>query len=222
MTEKYTLVYAPSVSVLKKCMERRHPMGGKLLALGNPNLGNPNYNLAYAEDEVKKLADIYPDSRILTGTEASEAAVQLLAPDTDILHFACHGVIDENDPMKSHLRLTPDKNNDGYLTADEIMDLNLQCSLVTLSACDSGRGLILMGGDILGLTRAWIYAGTPSVLASLWKVDDRATSRLMTTFYENLKTHDKAKALQLAQLDMIKEGLSPFYWGAFCLYGDYQ
>ena len=222
LAEKYTLVYAPSMSVLKKCMERRHPLGGKLLALGNPDLGNPAYNLAHAEEEVKKLAEIYPDSRILIGNEASEAAVQLLAPDADILHFACHGVIDENDPMKSHLRLAPDKNNDGYLTADEIMDLNLQCSLVTLSACDSGRGRILMGGDILGLTRAWIYAGTPSVLASLWKVDDRATSRLMAAFYENLKTHDKAKALQLAQIDMIKEGLSPFYWAAFCLYGDYQ
>ena len=222
MAEKYTLVYEPSVSVLKKCMERRHPMGQKLVALGNPDLGNPNFNLAYAEDEVKKLAEIYPDSRILTGAEASEAAVQLLAPDADILHLACHGVIDENDPKKSHLRLAPDKNNDGFLTADEIMDLNLQCSLVTLSACDTGRGRILMGGEILGLTRAWIYAGTPSVLASLWKVDDRATSQLMTAFYENLKTHDKAKALQLAQLDMIKQGLSPFYWAAFCLYGDYQ
>jgi CHAT domain-containing protein len=222
LAEKYTLVYAPSMSVLKKCMERRHPPGNKLLALGNPDLGNPDYNLAYAEDEVKKLAEIYPDSRILTGAEASEAAVQLLASDADILHFACHGVIDEDDPKKSHLRLAPDKDNDGYLTAEEIMDLQLQCSLVTLSACDTGRGRILMGGDILGLTRAWIYAGTPSVLASLWKVDDRATSRLMTAFYENLKTHDKAKSLQLAQLDMIKEGLSPFYWAAFCLYGDYK
>lgn len=222
LAEKYALVYAPSMSVLKKCMERRHPMGQRLVALGNPDLGNPNYNLAYAEDEVKRLAEIYPDSRILTGAEASEAAVQLLAPDADILHLACHGVIDEDDPMKSHLRLAPDKNNDGYLSADEIMNMNLQCSLVTLSACDTGRGRILMGGDILGLTRAWIYAGTPSVLASLWKVDDRATSQLMTAFYENLKTHDKAKALQLAQLDMIKQGLSPFYWAAFCLYGDYQ
>ena len=93
---------------------------------------------------------------------------------------------------------------------------------VTLSACDTGRGRILLGGEVLGLTRAWMYAGAPSVLASLWKVDDRATSRLMTTFYENLKTHDKAKALQLAQIDMIQEGLSPYYWAAFCLYGDYQ
>jgi len=222
LAEKYALVYAPSMSVLAKCMERRRPAGQKLVALGNPDLGNPDFALAYAEDEVKKLAEIYPDARILTGAEASEAAVQLLAPDADVLHLACHGVIDEDDPMKSHLRLAPDKTNDGYLTADEIMDMNLQCSLVTLSACDTGRGRILMGGDILGLTRAWIYAGTPSVLASLWKVDDRATSQLMTAFYENLKTHDKAKALQLAQLDMIKQGLSPFYWAAFCLYGDYQ
>ena len=222
IAEKYTLVYEPSMSVLKKCMERRHPMGQKLVALGNPDLRNPNFNLAYAEDEVKKLAEIYPDSRILTGAEASEAAVQLLAPDADILHLACHGAIDENDPKKSHLRLAPDKDNDGYLTADEIMDMNLQCSLVTLSACDTGRGKIVSGGEVLGLTRAWIYAGTPSVLASLWKVDDRATSQLMTAFYENLKTHDKAKSLQLAQIDMINEGLSPFYWAAFCLYGDCQ
>jgi len=220
LAEKYSLVYAPSVSVLKHCMERRHPMGQKLLALGNPSLGDSKYDLVYAEDEVKQLADIYSDSRILTRTEASEAAVQLLSSDVDILHFACHGVIDDEDPMKSHLRLTPDKSNDGFLTADEIMDLHLQCSLVTLSACDTGRGRILMGGDILGLTRAWMYAGAPSVLASLWKVDDRATSRLMTAFYKNLKTHDKAKSLQLAQIDMIKEGLSPYYWAAFCLYGD--
>ena len=222
LAEKYTLVYAPSASVLQHCMERRRPLGGKLLALGNPDLGNPDYALAYAEDEVQKLAETYPDSRILTGVEASEAAVQLLSSDADILHFACHGVIDEDEPRKNHLRLAPDKENDGYLTADEIMDLHLQSSLVTLSACDTGRGRILMGGEILGLTRAWMYAGAPSVLASLWKVDDRATSRLMTAFYENLKTHDKAKALQLAQLGMIKEGLSPYYWAAFCLYGDYQ
>ena len=222
LAEKYTLVYAPSASVLKHCMERRRPLGGQLLALGNPDLGNPDYNLAYAEDEVKKLAEIYPDSRTLTGREASEAAVQLLAGDADILHFACHGVIDEDDPKKNHLRLAPDKDNDGYLTADEIMDLHLQCSLVTLSACDTGRGRIVSGGEVLGLTRAWMYAGAPSVLASLWKVDDRATSRLMAAFYENLKTHDKAKALQLAQIDMIKEGLSPYYWAAFCLYGDYK
>ena len=222
LAEKYVLVYAPSASVLKHCMERRRPLGGKLLALGNPDLGNPDYNLAYAVDEVKKLAETYPDSRILTGPEASEAAVQLLSSDADILHFACHGVIDEDDPKKNHLRLAPDKENDGYLTADEIMDLHLQCSLVTLSACDTGRGRIVSGGEVLGLTRAWMYAGAPSVLASLWKVDDRATSRLMTAFYENLKTHDKAKALQLAQIDMIQEGLSPYYWAAFCLYGDYQ
>ena len=222
MAEKYTLVYAPSVSVLKHCMERRRPMGGKLLALGNPDLGNPIYDLAYAEDEVKTLAAIYPDSRVLTGAEASEAAVQLLSSDADILHFACHGVIDEDDPKKNHLRLAPDKGNDGFLAADEIMDLHLQCSLVTLSACDTGRGRIVSGGEVLGLTRAWMYAGTPSVLASLWKVDDRATARLMAAFYENLKTHDKAKSLQLAQLDMIREGLSPYYWAAFCLYGDYE
>jgi len=218
--EKYALVYAPSVSVLKHCMERRKPMGDKLLALGNPNLGDAKYDLVYAEDEVKQLAELFPDARVLTGDDASEAAVQLLSQDADILHFACHGVIDKNDPMKSHLRLTPDKENDGFLTAEEIMDLRVHPSLVTLSACDTGRGRILMNGDILGLTRAWMYAGAPSVLASLWKVDDRATARLMTAFYKNLKTHDKAKSLQLAQLEMIKEGLSPYYWAAFCLYGD--
>lgn len=220
--EKHSVAYAPSASVLKKCMEKRRPFRGNIVALGNPNLMNPKYRLAYAEQEVRALSGLYTNARVLTGNAASEKAVQALAPDAGVLHFACHGEIDFDEPIHSNLRLSPDDENDGFLHAYEIFNLGVKASLVTLSACESGLGKNRRENEVLGLPRAWLFAGAPSVVASLWKVDDRATARLMIEFYRNLQTEKKADALRAAQLTMIRDGYSPFYWGAFCLYGDYQ
>jgi len=220
--EKHTVAYAPSASVLKLCMDKRKPFSGRILALGNPNLKDARFRLNYAEEEVMALGDLYPDSRVLVRDEASEKAVRLLAADAGALHFACHGSIDFDEPLHSSLRLSPDETNDGFLHAYEIFDLNLQASIVTLSACESGLGKNRRENEVLGLPRAWFFAGVPTVVASLWKVDDRATARLMVDFYRNLESMDKATALRTAQLKMIQEKYSPYHWGAFCLYGDYM
>jgi CHAT domain-containing protein len=220
--EKHAIAYAPSASVLKYCIAKRKPATGKILALGNPNLRQAEYKLVNAEKEATELAGAFPDSRALVGNEATEKAVQLLGGDYDVLHFACHGTVDLDEPMQSCLRLSPDKDNDGYLHAGEVFDMHFNAGLVTLSACESGLGKVTQGSEVLGLPRAFMFAGTPSVVASLWKVDDKATAELMKAFYGNLKTMDKAEALRQAQVSMIKQGKSPFYWAAFCLYGDYK
>jgi len=97
----------------------------------------------------------------------------------------------------------PGSNDDGRLTVSKIFDLDLDASMVVLSACQSGMSRIRAGDEMMGLPRAFIYAGVPSVVASLWNVNDRATAVLMERFYKNLKEMGKAEALQKAQISLI-------------------
>jgi CHAT domain-containing protein len=93
---------------------------------------------------------------------------------------------------------------DGRLEVREIFGMDLKASLVVLSACETGLGALSSGDELVGLTRAFIYAGTPSVVASLWKVDDASTAYLMSSFYKNLKSRTKVESLRQAQLEMIR------------------
>lgn len=122
-----------------------------MLALGNPNLRDPRFRLVHAEEEVKSLLEIFPDARVLVGDDANEKAVELLGTDVDILHFACHGTINDEDPLLTSLRLSPDKENDGFLHVAEIFDQNISASLVTLSACESGLGKVTQSSEVLGM-----------------------------------------------------------------------
>jgi CHAT domain-containing protein len=222
LVEKHAVTYAPSASVLAHCIAKRKPARGKMLAVGNPNLREAKYKLAHAEKEVKAVGAMFPEARVLTGNQANEKAVKLLGGDYDVVHLACHGVLNPDDPMLSCLRLAPDKDNDGYLHDGEILDMRLNAGLVTLSACESGLGKITTGSEVLGLTRAVMFAGTPSVVASMWKVDDAATAELMVNFYQHLQEQDKADALRTSQVEMIQKGRSPYSWAPFYLSGDYK
>jgi CHAT domain-containing protein len=193
-----------------------------ILALGNPNLKNPALNLHHAEQEVLTLSSLFPDMDILTANDATETAFLQRAPEVDILHLACHGELNLEEPMLTSLRLTPDVINDGYLHAGEIFDLDLNASLVVLSACETAVGKQFDGNELMGLTRSFMYAGAPAVVASLWKVDDRSTAVLMEAFYRNLQTMNKAEALRQAKLTTMKEFPEPFHWAAFTLQGDYR
>lgn len=98
--------------------------------------------------------------------------------------------------------------------------LTSKADLVVLSACESGLGKINNGDEMTGLTRAFIYAGTPSVITTLWKVDDRASYELMREFYANLKTMTKSEALRQAQLKTMQQFSHPYYWAAYQLTGE--
>jgi CHAT domain-containing protein len=108
------------------------------------------------------------------------------------------------------------------LTADEILELQLNAELVVLSACDSGQGRVT-GDGVVGLSRSLISAGAPTVLVSLWAVQDSPTAQLMVNFYQNLQQDsDKAKALRQAMLATMQEYPNPLNWAAFTLIGEAQ
>lgn len=223
LTEKTALFYLPSATVLHFCEEKRRPFSGNILALGNPDLRDPKLNIPFAGEEVRAIAALHPETKVLIGKEATKASLRSLAGTANVIHLACHGVFNADKPLSSALLLAPDRASDGRLTVNEIFDFTISPALVTLSACQSGVSRVRAGDELMGLPRAFIYAGTPSVVASLWNVNDRATALLMTAFYRNLQYRGPAEALQQAQLELMKQDTyrHPFYWAAFSLTGYY-
>ena len=117
------------------------------------------------------------------------------------------------------------KNNDGFLRTDEVFNMNLNAHLVMLSACETGLGKEKRGEGVIGLTRAFMYAGSPTVGVSLWSVADKSTAELMTDFYRRLLAPAApTAAMREAQLAMIagKKYSAPFYWAPFVLVGDWR
>jgi CHAT domain-containing protein len=148
-------------------------------------------------------------------------------PKAQIIHLATHGTFQDKkgEGLQSALAFAPSGQNNGFLSANEIIDLKLNASLAVLSACDTGRGEIT-GDGVIGLSRAFIGAGVPSLVVSLWKVDDESTKALMLQFYQNLlKSPDRAQALRQAMLSTQHQSDSPRwaapkYWAAFLLIGE--
>ena len=147
-----------------------------------------------------------------------------------IVHFATHGLLNSEHPELSGLALSlideTGKPQDGFLRLHEIYNLKLNADLVVLSACQTGLGKEIKGEGLVGLTRGFMYAGAPRVVASLWRVDDAATAELMKRFYRGM-LKDKlrpAAALRAAQLELMKRPAwrSPYFWGAFILQGEWN
>ena len=209
LIEDYSISYLSSASLLQFVKEKRRAAGAKALAFGNPDLGDPEKNLEFAELEVQEVKAAYPESTVYLRKEATEEKSKALSPNHDILHFATHAELNENDPLSSAVLLAREGKEDGRLEVREIFGMDLKANLVVLSGCETGLGKLSTGDELVGLTRAFIYAGTPSVVASLWKVDDSSTAHLMSSFYRNLKTMTKVEALRQAQLALIRgEGRS--------------
>ena len=204
LIEKYPIYYLSSASLLKFTTEKRKAKGERVLALGNPDLGDPSMSLKFAEVEAQEVQRLYPQSTVLLKKEATEEKAKNLSPRNDIIHFATHAELKEDDPLSSAILLAKSDKEDGRLEVREIFGMDLKASLIVLSACETGLGKLSTGDELVGLTRAFIYAGTPSVVASLWKVEDSSTAQLMASFYRNLKTMSKVEALRQAQLELIR------------------
>ncbi|MGE5735181.1 MAG: CHAT domain-containing protein, partial [Acidobacteriota bacterium] len=146
-----------------------------------------------------------------------------------LVHFATHGVIDTHHPEMSGLILSlvdrRGRKGDGYLRLGDIYKLRLSADLVVLSSCNSALGKDLDSEGIIGLPRGFLYAGAKSVIASLWKVDDEASAKLMASLYERIRRGERpSSALRGAQLEMLQheEWSKPYYWAGFALQGDYR
>ena len=184
--------------------------------------------LRYSQQEATAVARLFPKDRLLlVGSRATESAFKKSAGKYDILHLATHGYFNKFNPLLSGLELEPGGREDGRLEVHEILGLRLKAHLVVLSACDTALGSgyfaeVPAGDDIVGLTRAFLFAGSPSVVASLWAVNDRSTMGLMSGFYGQLAGSDKATALATAQRAAISRGGRyghPYFWAAFVLVG---
>lgn len=184
--------------------------------------------LLHSRDELLEISSMFPPGQVRSyfDRDASEENVKS-NPDLRNafwLHFAVHGFVDEARPEYSGLVLSldGDPKENGLLQVYEIFNLDLAADLVVLSACDTALGKNVRGEGLLGVSRAFLYAGAASVAVSLWQVADESTSELMVRFYRHLiATGDKAQALRLSKLELIQEGRydRPYYWAPFILIG---
>ena len=233
-------------------------------------MGNPDGSLPEAAVEVAEIGKSFTSKKVMIGSEATEGAVRALMPKFDIIHLATHGVLDQRLPLFSYLKFSAGASPaapaqrpgatrpaepvaEAQLTVSKIFDMELQASLVVLSACESGlaggyRGGEASGDELVGLARAFIYAGTPTVVATLWNVYDVSTGELMVNFYRHLRGGQVAEALRGAQAEFLKgkvdtskvasgargvggkvrggdsllPGEHPFFWAPFIVFGDWR
>jgi CHAT domain-containing protein len=158
---------------------------------------------------------------------ATEDQVYAHAGQFDILHLSAHGVLDGRNPLFSAIKLAPaaDGDPDGRLTVQEIYGLDLNgTNLVVLSACETSLGGQNQGDESIGLTRAFLYAGAPTVITTLWSVQAKSAATLMKSFYRHLHGGETAAfALQYSQIEMLrKDPDSTYHWAAFTLTGDHR
>jgi CHAT domain-containing protein len=208
--QRREVCYAPSVSVLHHCLARPQRSLERALLLGIPDARTPHVHA-----EISALAPLFSQSVALLDEQATLAALREHAPDVDLLHLACHGHFRPDNPLFSSLRLA-----DGWLTVRDVYDLDLQCALVTLGACETGVNMVAPGDELIGLARGFFSAGAPSLLVSLWMVHDESTAQLMVGFYERLRAGENpAAALRHAQCAMLELHPHPFFWSPFVLFG---
>ena len=235
LIDQHTVLTAPSIQILDLLSQRQARQTGtaaiapaEALIVGNPTMPpfatkvgatpTPLPPLPGAEAEAKTIAQLLGTQPIL-GRQATEGAIAARMEQARLIHLATHGILDDFLGFQSAIALAPTAADDGLLTTLEIAKLNLQADLVVLSACDTGRGRL--GGDgVIGLSRSFIGAGVPSIIASLWKVPDTPTAVLMMAFYRNLQqSSDKAQALRQAMLQTKQQYPNPRDWAAFTLIG---
>jgi CHAT domain-containing protein/tetratricopeptide (TPR) repeat protein len=218
LVEKYDITYLPSASVLKYCQNKNTLKKDSLLAfeLGNFKVGELS-SLPGTIEEVNSISPYFLQKEVYSGKNMCADILYKKGGEFDILHLATHGIMDTGAPLFSSLVFA-----DRRLNVYEIFDLNLKAYLVTLSACKTGIGEEANGDELVGLSRAFIYAGTPTICSSLWDVSDVSTSELMERFYFYLKNTNKAEALRLAQIELMKKYPHPFFWAPFVLTGDWK
>ncbi len=202
-------------------VDERRGLGEKIVRQWQPLPG--------ARDEVSQVVRLFaPDEvAVYLGADATEENIKRnpWVSTARRLHFASHAFVDEQQPAYSGLLLSADEagNEDGLLQAHEIFDLRLAADLVVLSACETGLGKQVRGEGLIGLTRAFMFAGARRIVVSLWSVSDRSTEKLMVHLYRNLKAGLGAgAALRRAKLELIREGAfsHPYHWAPFILVGD--
>ncbi|MEM6270305.1 MAG: CHAT domain-containing tetratricopeptide repeat protein [Bacteroidota bacterium] len=236
----YSISYANSATLLLSRQVRRSRRGGmKTLAFapafGTESSGN---DLAYRElraglselehapQEVQKISR-FVQTDVYTGAEATETLFKTDGANYNILHFATHGMVEDQNSLYSRIAFSPpvDSLDDGMLHTYELFSMKLNADLAVLSACNTGTGELVRGEGIMSLARGFMYAGCPSIVMSLWSVNDEASSRIMGEFYRHLaRGEEKDESLRAAKLSYLKttdgRDAHPYFWAAHVMIGD--
>jgi CHAT domain-containing protein len=234
LIERHTILTAPSIQILQLTAQQQKRITTKnkqSLVAGNPTMPSIEFfpgegvqtlpALPGSEREAIDIAKLLATEAIV-GNMATKGKVVKEMKQAKIIHLATHGLLYDftGNGIPGAIALAPAAGDNGLLTADEIFDLKLQAELVVLSACNTGKGEIEWDG-VLGLSRAFITAGVPSLIVSLWSIADSHTAELMVQFYQNLQNNpDRAKALRDAMLSIKQKYPEPYNWAAFTLIGE--
>ena len=207
--ELHTLTNLPSASALPYIRANGKTGQGEPLIMVQAHVEGLS-PLANADAEATAVATAL-GAQPLLGSQATESVFKQRAPGASIIHIASHGELEPTAPLFSRIYLGADATDSGALTVQDVYGLNLaNASLVVLSACETDLGVLSKGDDLVGLTRAFIYAGAPAVIASLWDANDASTSELMMAFYGHLTQGMPApQALQAAQAETRKDFPNP-------------
>ncbi|MHC9541562.1 MAG: CHAT domain-containing protein [Vulcanimicrobiota bacterium] len=220
LLERFSIVYSPSIVSSAIGKKREIFPGEKTVAF---SIGNVQYEdfspLPGTKEEVKAVAAIFPDCKVIEEKNFTKKGTEENIKGRNIIHFATHGDFNSDSPNESCLIAS-----DGKITIDEIVSApKMNSRIVVLSACQTGIGKLFPGDDQVGITRAFMYAGAPSIVSSLWSVSDESTAKLMTFFYTNLaKKMDKDEALRQAEMSLMKEYPDPIHWAPFILTGEWK
>lgn len=231
LISRYDVNYSFSAGLLlQKTAQQTETVRQATILLCAPVQFPDNQNLddlPGTEREVNEIARLFgPQARIFKQQDANEQiAKSAVMKQFSLIHFATHGIVDEEHPELSRIFLNPSGNEDGMLYSGEVFNLQMKADLAALSACQTGLGKFSKGEGVIGLSRALLYAGAKNILVSYWSVADESTSLLMTDFYKNLLKNPSggfSPALQKAKQKCMSEPrfASPFYWAPFVLIGN--
>jgi CHAT domain-containing protein len=210
LIDRFELIYAPSATLLAHYQKPKSLRNDQVVVFG---VSNPL--IPHVIAEAHAVAQHLPHTQLYLDEQATLATFQVEALRCGILHLACHGLFRADSPMLSALQLS-----DGWLTAADVLTLDLTDTFVVLSACESGRGGGQRGDEVLGMTRAFLGAGARALFVTLWLVEDEASASFMSRLYERLARNvDYISALRAAQLALKQMRPHPYYWAPFILIG---
>jgi CHAT domain-containing protein len=222
LVEGFSLFQLSDAGLLAQIMPAKEPPGLRILAFGDPDLENEALDLHRAVEELTLIRKRIGSTTVLLNEQASEAKAAEMMAGYDVFHFAVRALFDPVVPLRSGLLLTPGAGQDGTLSALEIYRLRYPGRAAVLSGCDAVPEKDPEGKAFSALQRAFLYAGSSSVVSTLWLIEDRASSHLLEFFYQQLaKKGSFSDSLRAAQLHLLREGHPPYVWAAFVLTGKY-
>ncbi len=224
LIDRFPISYVESANYLALLPKSKTlAKGARILAIGAPEIAveQKSVPIPFALKEVETIKRFFPETKVFTGKDATEALLQKPQDNFNVIHIASHGSFNTMTPIKSYVAFAKSEGSDGILDVAEAFNLDLKADLVTLSSCETGMGAMSTGDEVIGFDRALFFAGANSVVSALWRINDVASAMVMKRFYRYLADGlPKDEALRKSQLSLRQYLKHPSYWAAFRVVGN--